>query len=145
MKMVKKLAVEVMPFGFRRVGAASCRIGNPECLPVHMHGKVREVMGVLVPDDKRHQGYGTTLMHKVCREADDHGLTLFLKVQPFDSEPMDVEKLTDWYGKTFGFAVIQAEPRLMARMPWSTPSMNLPPMSPLARAAIATMKKDTAK
>jgi len=129
-----------MPFGFRRVGAASCRIGKPECLPVHMHEKVREVTGVLVPADKRGQGYGTSLMHKICREADDHGLTLFIKVEPFESEPMDLEKLTDWYGNTFGFAVIQAKPRLMARMPWSTPSVGLPAVSNLAQAAIATMK-----
>jgi GNAT superfamily N-acetyltransferase len=109
-----------------------------------MHEKIREVIGVLVPADKRGQGYATTLMHKICREADDHGLTLFIKVEPFDNEPMTMEKLTDWYGSSFGFAVIQVTPRLMARMPWSTPSIGLPAVSNLAQAAIATMK-DTAK
>lgn len=135
----------VMEFGFRRVGAASCRIVNADCLPEHMHSKIREVISVHVPKEKRGQGYASTLMHKVCREADDAGITLFLKVEPFEDGLMAREDLAGWYARAFGFAAIQAEPLLMARMPWSTPKIGLPNVSIVTAAtqeAIAHAKDD---
>jgi hypothetical protein len=61
----------------------------------------------------------------VCREADAAGLVLVLSPQPFgDNINLSKEQLTDWYERSFGFAIIQHEPMvLMARMPGATPRL----------------------
>ena len=129
--------VKPMEYGFRRVGAASCRLVIPESLPEHMQKQVVEIIELFVSKDVRGQGYGRTLMHSICRDADNVNVTLFLKVKPYDSD-MGLEELTDWYGMKFGFVVIQAEPRLMARMPGSTPRVGLPAVTLVANAARMT-------
>lgn len=126
--------------GFRRVGAASCVLQKPEALPVHMHEAIIEVTKVQVPVKHRNQGYATTLLHKVCREADQAGKTLFIQVESFTDDPIPRPVLESWYSKNFGFAPIQAEPLLMARMPWSTPKVGLQ-LSPLAAGMIEGLKE----
>ena len=54
----------------------------------------------------------------------DAGVVLVVWPQPFgDDISMSRDQLIDWYGRSFGFQVIQPDPVLMARMPGSTPRM----------------------
>jgi hypothetical protein len=70
--IMKKTPVPMEP-GFRRVGAASCRVNMPKVVPAHMKNRMREITEVKTAPDKRGQGYATTLMHKICHEADQMG------------------------------------------------------------------------
>jgi hypothetical protein len=114
-----------MPTGERKVGPARCRVRQCTALPERMRAKTREVVDVETPFDEQGKGYATTLLHKVCREADAAGLVLVLSPQPFgDNINLSKEQLTDWYERSFGFAIIQHEPMvLMARMPGATPRL----------------------
>ena len=113
-----------MQTGSRRVGPASLRVRQSNAfnaLPMHMRGGLREITSVEVPADQQRKGYATTLMHKVCLEADDVGMVLVLWPNPFGEHiAMSRGQLVDWYAREFGFALIQSEPVLMARMPGST-------------------------
>ena len=62
-----------MRTGNRSVGPAVCRVRQSNQIPQHLRSKVRELVKLEVPADKQGQGYATTLMHSVCREADKHG------------------------------------------------------------------------
>lgn len=107
-----------------KVGAATCRVRRTNAVPVHMREGIREVAALEVPAREQGKGYATTLMHKVCREADAAGVVLLLWPQPFgDHIAMSRDQLADWYARSFGFQVIQDEPVLMARMPGSTPRL----------------------
>lgn len=141
--MEKQEFTRNMVLGFRRVGGASCRLQKPLALPKHMHEGIVEVTRVLTDDLQRGKGYATTLIHRICQEADKNGLTLFLQVDPYGDGPLDCSALEGWYSRAFGFAPIQAEPLLMARMPGSTPKVGLK-LSPLASAMIQSIK-ETAK
>lgn len=113
-----------MPTGERTVGPAKLRVRQSNTLPQKIRANVREITDVEVPFAEQGKGYATTLMHKVCREADQHGLTLMLWPNPFgDNINLSRGQLIDWYARSFGFQVIQTEPVLMARMPGSTPRM----------------------
>jgi hypothetical protein len=84
---------------------------------------LREVIELEVPSDQQRKGYGTTLMHAVCREADGARFVLMLAPQPFgDHIAMSRADLAMWYRMEFGFQVIQEEPLLMARAPGTTPA-----------------------
>jgi N-acetylglutamate synthase-like GNAT family acetyltransferase len=88
-----------------------------------MQARTREVKALVVDEAERGKGYGTTLMHKLAREADADNLVLVLMI--------DDEALAGWY-EQFGFALIQKEPALlMARPPGSTP--RLLELNPVAR------------
>lgn len=114
-----------MPSGERRVGPAHLRVRQCTALPERMRARTREVVDVETPFAEQGKGYATTLMHKVCREADAAGLVLVLSPQPWgDNINLSKEQLIGWYERGFGFAVIQHEPMtLMARMPGATPRM----------------------
>ena len=114
-----------MPTGERGVGPASLRVRQCTALPEHMRAKTRELVNVETPFAEQGKGYATTLLHKVCREADAAGLVLVLSPQPFgDNINLSKNQLEQWYERSFGFQVIQQEPMtLMARMPGSTPRM----------------------
>lgn len=114
-----------MPTGERKVGAARCRVRQCTALPEHMRAKTREVVDVETAAAEQGKGYATTLLHKVCREADAAGLVLVLSPQPFgDNINLSKSQLEQWYERSFGFQVIQQEPMtLMARMLGSTPRM----------------------
>jgi GNAT superfamily N-acetyltransferase len=142
MKKILPSPTVPVPYGFRHVNTARCRVVKPECLPVHMHKKVREVIDVFVPVASRNQGFATTLMHSICREADDHGITLFLKVEPFGDTELSADMLAGWYANSFGFALIQKDPPLMARMPWSTPTDTLPNINAITAAALKALKAE---
>jgi GNAT superfamily N-acetyltransferase len=114
-----------MPTGERRIGPASLRVRRCTALPEHLRAKTREIVDVETLFAEQGKGYATTLMHKVCREADAAGLVLVLSPQPYgDNINLSKQQLTEWYERSFGFAIIQHEPvTLMARMPGATPRM----------------------
>lgn len=111
-----------MKTGDRRVGPATLRVRQTNAVPERMRGRVREVCCVEVPHTEQNKGYGTTLLHKVCREADDANIVLVLWPMPFgENISLSKQQLIDWYRDRFGFQCIQPEPYLMARMPGATP------------------------
>lgn len=112
-----------MPTGERKVGAAHCRVRQCTALPERMRPRTREIVDVETPFEEQGKGYATTLLHKVCREADAAGFVLVLSPQPYgDNINLSKQQLEQWYERSFGFAIIQHEPiTLMARMPGATP------------------------
>lgn len=114
-----------MPTGERKVGAATCRVRQFTAVPVHLRDHTREVVNLETKAEEQGKGYATTLMHKVCREADAANMVLVLTPQPYgDNINLSEQQLAEWYARSFGFQVIQVEPMvLMARMPGSTPRM----------------------
>lgn len=133
-----------MPTGERQLGPAVCRIRRCASLPAKMQEATREIHRLVVHDHVRHQGYGTTLMHRVCREADAAGITLVLFVGSFGrEEDMDDTALLKWYTKSFGFVVLQAKTEdkemMLARMPGSTPRVLS--MNPVSRAIVTATQK----
>ncbi len=114
-----------MPTGERRVGYATCRVRQCTALPERMRAKTREIVDVETPFAEQGKGYATTLLHKVCREADAAGLVLVLTPQPYgDNINLSKDQLIGWYARNFGFAIIQHDPMmLMARMPGATPRL----------------------
>jgi len=101
----------LMPTGRRELASASCRIAMAEGLPEHMQAGTREVLDVIASNPRK--GHATSLMHKVCKEADRAGITLILTCKQFQDGMTD-EQLIKWYGR-FGFISIQDEPVIMAR------------------------------
>jgi D-aminopeptidase len=81
------------------------------------------LVNVETPFAEQGKGYMTTLIHKVCREADAAGLVLVLTPQPHgDNTRLSKQQLEEWYARAFGFHTIQTEPMtLMARMINGTP------------------------
>lgn len=114
-----------MPTGERRVGAAVLRVRQCEALPVHMRPKTREIVNLETKFEEQGKGYATTLMYKVCREADAVGLVLVLSPQPWgDNINLSQAQLIEWYQLRFGFQLVQTKPMvLMARMPGATPRL----------------------
>lgn len=98
--------------GRRYLDAASLTVAIPEGLPPHMHGRVRELLSIEVPEEKRRTGLATKLLREVTMEADREGKTLLLWVRPYGT--MGERDLIAWYRK-FGFEEIQQSPVLMAR------------------------------
>lgn len=122
---------DVMKTGERKVGPAVCRVRQTNAVPERMRGRVREITGVEVPAAHQNKGFATTLMHKVCREADEANIVLVLWPNPFgDNVNLSKGQLIDWYRDRFGFQCIQPDPYLMARMPGATPRLlSLNPVS----------------
>lgn len=116
--------MKTMETGPRKVGAATCRVRRTNAVPLEMREGIREVAALEVPAAEQGKGYATSLMHKVCREADAAGIVLVLWPQPWgDNIAMGRMQLIDWYARTFGFQTIQPDPVLMARLPHATPRM----------------------
>lgn len=108
---------------------ATCDMIVSIALPAAMRRNVRELHALHVPEEDRRKGYASQLLHDICREADEHHLTLMLSV-----EETDKERLAEWYTR-FGFWPIQVWPLLMARMPGASPRV-VKPISIAARAAL---------
>lgn len=107
-----------------RVGPARCRIRQATGLPERMRARTRELCCLEVPAGEQGKGYATTLVHKVCREADAANIVLVLWPQPFgENVALSRDQLEAWYSRAFGFQRIQHDPVLMARMPGATPRM----------------------
>jgi N-acetylglutamate synthase-like GNAT family acetyltransferase len=100
--------------GQRSYCEASCRLVVSTAIPFSMRAAVREVVALYTPPEMRSCGYASQLMHDVCREADEHNITLLLVVDH------DIMRLVPWYTR-FGFQTIQAKPIMMARMVKATP------------------------
>lgn len=121
-----------MKNGQRTHNAASLIVDDCRALPVKMRPVTREIHHVYTPAAHQGQGDATELLHSVCAEADDAGITLVLWPQPYgDDIALSRQQLIDWYSKRFGFVQIQPDPPLMARMPGSTPHY----LTPAAAAA----------
>lgn len=112
-----------MKTGDRSVGPAKLRVRQCPALPPALQKTTRELVNVETPFAEQGKGYATTLIHKVCREADKAGLVLVLTPQPYgDNINLSKQQLEEWYARSFGFCVIQTEPMtLMARMINGTP------------------------
>jgi N-acetylglutamate synthase-like GNAT family acetyltransferase len=125
-----------MKTGNRMLGnLAVCRVRRCMALPEHMRDGTREITGLSVTAGRRNEGLGTTLMHKVCREADEANIVLVLFPEPFGGGEMDQDRLMQWYADRFGFQIVQMAPEpLMARMPGATP--RLLALNPLTLAAV---------
>lgn len=110
--------------GERTLGPARCLLRVPQVKGIPPN--LREITELEVPSTEQRKGYGTTLLHAVCREADSQKFVLMLAPQPFgDHIAMSKGELAQWYHMEFGFQQIQAEPLLMARMPGTTPARKL--------------------
>ena len=121
-----------MKTGDRSVGPAKLRVRQCSALPPALQKTTRELVNVETPFSEQGKGYATTLIHKVCREADKAGLVLVLTPQPYgDNINLSKQQLEDWYARSFGFHVIQREPMtLMARMVNGTPqALQLTPVT----------------
>lgn len=121
-----------MKTGDRSVGPARLRVRQCPALPPALQATTRELVNVETPFAEQGKGYMTTLIHKVCREADAAGLVLVLTPQIFgDNIRLSNEQLEEWYARSFGFHVIQRQPMtLMARMVNGTPqALQLNPIS----------------
>lgn len=112
-----------MPTGERVVGkVARLRVRQTDAVPVAMRGRVREVVDVEVDAAHQNKGYATRLMNKTCEEADAANVVLLLWPFPYgEDQALTENQLVEWYNRSFGFAVIQTNPILMARMPNSKP------------------------
>lgn len=146
MAQLNKSNGEPVLTSFMRVGGASCTIRKCMALPPHMRDGTREVHALRTDVGQRGRGFATTLMHKVCRQADEYNVTLVLFVDPFlvdkgESEAtiMGQDALEAWYCTTFGFQKIQQEPMMMARAPGATPRVGLR-LAPITRALIEKVK-----
>ena len=110
--------------GPRTLGGASLQVRVSMALPRDMRDQTREIARLHCERDSQNSGEATRLMHQVCEEADDAGITLVLWPRPYgDDIALSQSQLIDWYARRFGFVQIQPEPPLMARMPGSTPHM----------------------
>lgn len=121
-----------MKTGDRSVGPAKLRVRQCPALPPALQKTTRELVNVETTFAEQGKGYMTTLIHKVCREADAAGLVLVLTPQPYgDNINLSKQQLEDWYARSFGFCVIQTKPMtLMARMINGTPKlMELTPIT----------------
>lgn len=122
-----------MNVGARNHEGASLQVRISLALPKRLRERTREITKVHTAEQFQRQGYATELMKAVCEEADRDGITLILWPKPYgDDIALSQAMLMRWYER-FGFVVIQPEPVLMARMPWSTPVH----LKPLAAAAFA--------
>lgn len=111
-----------MKTGERSVGYAKLRVRQCPALPLALQKTTRELVNVETTFAEQGKGYMTTLIHKVCREADAAGLVLVLTPAPYgEDSSMTMEELHDWYARSFGFMVIQTSPMMMARMVDGTP------------------------
>ena len=99
--------------------SATCKVRVSTAIPGHMRDRVRELVKLNVPTEDRKKGYATALLHKVCEQADEASVLLFINVQPYGDIELSKGQLEAWY-RRFGFETIQDEPRLMAR-PNQTP------------------------
>lgn len=121
-----------MKTGDRSVGPAKLRVRQCPALPPALQKTTREIVNVETAFEEQGKGYATTLIHKVCREADAANLVLVLSPQPWgDNINLSKQQLEDWYTRSFGFHVIQREPMtLMARMINGTPqALQLTPIT----------------
>lgn len=115
-----------MQTGERKSGPATCRVRQTNAVPKAMQDGIRELACLHTPAAEQGKGHATTLVRKVCKEADASNIVLMIWPKPYgDDQAMNTEQLAQWYER-FGFQQIQPEPPLMARMPGSTPRLLQP-------------------
>lgn len=114
-------------------GQATCVLQRSVQIPVEMRDGIRELTKLHTPIERRKNGDASQLLHDVCDEADRQNLVLLLHCAPFGDADLGASQLQAWYER-FGFMVIQAEPKLMARMAGATPRVLNPVSSAVGRA-----------
>jgi GNAT superfamily N-acetyltransferase len=62
----------------------------------------------------RRIGYGTMMMNRICREADQEHVTLCLQINPYGE--MSYDQLATWY-ESFGFAKVDSPEEFYVRQP----------------------------
>ena len=97
-----------MSCGARSFGAASLIVAMPTALPPYMQGRVRELVGVHVPEGQRHQGLASELLSRTLREAKRKNTVLMLTVE---DDPLEA-----FYAR-FGFQAIQRTPKILMVYP----------------------------
>jgi ribosomal protein S18 acetylase RimI-like enzyme len=105
-----------MNWGRRHLGHAELQVRPCSLVSAANQDHIRELTGIIVPEEKRGLGLGTRLMRKVAAEADLQKKFLLVHVKPFASDrtPEDLER---WYAR-LGFTVLQREPEVvMVRKP----------------------------
>lgn len=114
-------------------GHATCELKRSTQIPTDMRDGIRELVKLETPVKHRGKGYASALLKSICDEADTQCIVLMLHVQPFGDYDHSSSQLEDFYAK-FGFMVIQADPRLMARMVGATPRILNPVTEAVGRA-----------
>ena len=105
-----------MKTGTIKHGSAQAKVSYSQMVAPHLRGKLREISSLIVDQSERGHGSATELMHILTTQADESGLTLLVVVEPFDDEPIDGDRLRNWYER-LGFIEIQHLPCVMARPP----------------------------
>ena len=77
------------------------------------HGDAIYVLKVKTEARQRGLGRATEALEFLCSTADEHGVELFLEVEPFGTDGLDKAALVAWYAR-FGF---RGEPDEMIREP----------------------------
>lgn len=110
-----------MKTGIRHYENASCKVLMCVAIPNRLRTRTREIVSIDVPENLRRQGMATQLLRNICDEADAHRMTLIVFPKPFGDGPkMSQRDLIEWYDSKFGFRAIQAEPVMMARIPYAS-------------------------
>lgn len=99
--------------GIRTNDHASLKVRVPTALPMHMRGKVREIVSLETEAEHRGKGYAKDLLARICISADLSDTWLMLVAEPGD-DGTDKQRLLNLYSRA-GFAPIQADPILMVR------------------------------
>lgn len=106
--------------GPRHHKSAHCRLISPDSGDAEVDARTRQINELCSTNPRK--GHATALMVNICGEADAANFMLILEARPF-SDGMTQEQLEKWY-QSFGFWVIEQDgPKLMARMPNSTPTV----------------------
>jgi ribosomal protein S18 acetylase RimI-like enzyme len=69
---------------------------------------------IVVPKALRGQGYGSMVLERACRDADNEGVTLHLQVEA--SGGMTDDELILWY-RRYGFEIWKNQKKYMVRPP----------------------------
>lgn len=114
--------MKLLMTGKYQSGQATCFLKRSLQIAEEMRDGIRELTKLQTPVAGRRKGDASQLLGMICDEADTQGLVLMLHCEPFGDSDLASSQLEAWYEK-FGFMVIQAEPKLMARMVGATPRM----------------------
>lgn len=123
-----------MQNGMRAHLAASLMVDDCRALPKRMRPVTREIRNLATKAPAQRTGAATALMHQVCAEADEAGITLVLWPKPFGYIALSQAQLIAWYGRRFGFMRLPGDGLpMLARSPGATPRY----LTPIAAACHA--------
>ena len=97
------------------VGHASCNLEPFNEKGFNRNSSLKWVTNLHVPEEHRKQGLAKALLKQLGKEADEAQISLILECRGYE-ESIDENALDRLY-RQFGFVEIQAEPKLMLRIP----------------------------